>query len=139
MSIPLNFLLLCVFPWSQLFAQTQAELTEASRKKLRVAELELKTVFEQIKREYKDDKEFVGALNDAQVTWEKFRVTEMKMMFPDREPSYYGSAHQMCLNEYSMELIQERIAKLKLWLTGVEEGDVCAGSVKWKESGKEKE
>ena len=99
----------------------------------------MQSVYEQIKREYKEDKEFIRALNDAQVMWEKFRVTEMKMMFPDREPSYYGSAHRMCLNEYSTELIQERIAKLKLWLTGVEEGDVCAGSVKWKESGVEKD
>ena len=32
-----------------------------------------------------------------------------------------------------LELKIESIRKLKLWLTGIEEGDVCTGSVKIKE------
>jgi hypothetical protein len=31
---------------------------------------------------------------------------------------------------YLTELTEERIKKLKIWLKGIKEGDVCIGSVK---------
>lgn len=54
----------------------------------------------------------------------------MLARFPEREPGYYGSIHFICRYQYLKELTDERVAKLKLWLTGIEEGDACAGSVK---------
>jgi hypothetical protein len=36
----------------------------------------------------------------------------------------------MCHALYKAELTQARTRELKVWLDGIEEGDVCAGSVK---------
>lgn len=128
------FLIISLLSGLAVHAQTQAELTEASRKQLKKAELELKTVYDQIVKDYKADNEFLRALEDSQAMWEKFRQAELKMMYPQREPFYYGSSHQMCINDYLTELTNDRIKKLSRWLTGEEEGNVCAGSVKWKEA-----
>jgi len=57
----------------------------------------------------------------------------MKMKYPDREPGYYGSIQPMCEAMYLAELTQDRIKALKVWIEGVEEGDMCAGTVKVKE------
>lgn len=56
----------------------------------------------------------------------------MKSKYPDREEGYYGSIHPMCWILYLTELTEERTKKLKTWLLGIEEGDVCNGSVKTK-------
>lgn len=39
----------------------------------------------------------------------------------------------MCVSMYLEKLTRERIKTLKEWINGVEEGDVCIGSVKMKE------
>jgi hypothetical protein len=57
----------------------------------------------------------------------------MKIKYPDREDGYYGSVQPMCWCMYVTYLTQERTKKLKVWLTGIEEGDVCSGSVKTKD------
>ena len=36
----------------------------------------------------------------------------------------------MCEASYLDELTKSRIKTLKVWLDGIEEGDVCSGSVK---------
>lgn len=36
----------------------------------------------------------------------------------------------MCRVSYLLELTEERTKKLKIWLTGIPEGDICSGSVK---------
>jgi len=115
------------------FGQTQQQLTDDSNKKLKSAETELKTVYNKILETYKDDKEFIQAVKESQDSWTKFRTVELKMMYPDRAPGYYGSSHQMCVNEYLAELTKDRIKKLQTWLTGIEEGDVCGGTIKWKD------
>jgi hypothetical protein len=38
----------------------------------------------------------------------------------------------MCYSAYKEELTRQRIKTLQQWLEGVEEGDVCAGSLKLK-------
>jgi hypothetical protein len=55
----------------------------------------------------------------------------MKARYPDNASSY-GSVFPMCWFSYLRELTEERIKKLKVWVTGIEEGDVCTGSVKIK-------
>jgi len=54
------------------------------------------------------------------------------MKFPDREPGFYGSVLPMCEAMYLAELTQDRIKALNVWIEGVEEGNVCAGTVKVK-------
>jgi hypothetical protein len=36
----------------------------------------------------------------------------------------------MCYGVYKAQLTQRRTQELQEWLTGINEGDVCAGSVK---------
>ena len=68
-------------------------------------------------------------MKESQEAWTKFRAIELKVKYPDREPGYYGSAHQMCVNDYLAELTNERAKRLRIWLTGTVEGDICSGSV----------
>jgi uncharacterized protein YecT (DUF1311 family) len=84
-------------------------------------------------KEYKSDTEFIKNLKASQIIWIKFRDSEMKVKFPDREVGYYGSIQPVCRYSYLEKLTKIRTNDLKVWLTGIEEGDVCSGSVKMKE------
>ena len=53
----------------------------------------------------------------------------MLAKFPKREPGYYGSIQPTCWSNYLQELTEERTKRLKIWLTGIEEGNMCSGSV----------
>lgn len=116
-----------------VLGQTQAQLTADSNTRLKKTEAELNSVYNKILTTYSDDKEFIKNLKESQDLWTKFRTTELKVMFPDREPGYYGSVHQMCINDYLAELTNDRIKRLRTWLTGTVEGDVCSGSIKVKD------
>ena len=76
---------------------------------------------------------FIKNLKASQIIWIKFRDSEMKVKFPDREGGYYGSIQPVCRYSYLEKLTKIRTNDLKVWLTGIEEGDVCSGSVKMKE------
>ena len=97
------------------------------------ADAELNKVYQQIKKEFANDPVFLDALRTSQRNWITFRDSELKLKYPNREPGWYGSVQPMCESYYLAELTNERTAKLKTWLIGIEEGDVCAGSVKTKE------
>jgi uncharacterized protein YecT (DUF1311 family) len=111
-------------------AQSQTEMASESGSGLKNAETELNTVYERILVLYKEDTEFLKNLKESQDLWIKFRTMELKTKFPNREPGYYGSVQPMCVNDYLTELTNERIKRLKTWLTGTEEGDVCSGSIR---------
>jgi uncharacterized protein YecT (DUF1311 family) len=96
------------------------------------AEKEINSVYKKIIQEYATDKEFIKNLRASQRLWIKFRDAEVKARYPDREPGYYGSVHFTCIANLKTELTNERIKTLRVWLAGIEEGDVCAGSVKRK-------
>lgn len=74
---------------------------------------------------------FIEKLKLAQRAWIKFRDASFEMKYPHhKDRYYYGSAFSMCSRSYLAELTITRIAELKVWLKGIEEGDVCCGSVK---------
>lgn len=110
--------------------QTQTEMNGEYSSGLKNSETELKAVYEKILVEYKGDTEFIKNLKESQSLWTKLRDTELKTKFPNREAGYYGSVQPMCVNDYLTELTNERIKRLRTWLTGTEEGDVCPGSIK---------
>jgi len=114
------------------YGQTQAEMNQDSYKEYQKSEKEINLVYQRILKEYKADTTFINNLKIAQRLWIKFRDAEVKAMYPDREKGYYGSIHSLCLSGYMKELTDDRTKKLKIWLTGIEEGDVCSGSVKTK-------
>ena len=124
--------LLCFAISNDTFGQTQLEMNQEEESNYLKADKELNLVYNQILNEYKSDKEFIKNLKNAQRIWIQFRDAEMKSKYPDREQGYYGSIHTMCWTIYIRDLTEERTNKLRVWLTGIEEGDACSGSVKMK-------
>ena len=123
---------LCLTISNQTFGQTQLEMNQEEESNYLKADKELNLVYNQILNEYKSDAVFIKNLKNAQRIWIQFRDAEMKSKYPDREQGYYGSIHPLCWTVYLRDLTEERTNKLRAWLTGIEEGDACLGSVKMK-------
>jgi uncharacterized protein YecT (DUF1311 family) len=96
------------------------------------ADKELNSTYKKILKEYSTDLVFIKNLKIAQNIWIKFRDAEVNMKYPPRESGYYGSIQPTCRSMYMTELTKKRIKELKIWLTGIPEGDACSGSVKMK-------
>ncbi len=95
------------------------------------AEAEMNEVYEEILNSYAEDSEFISNLKKAQQFWMEFRSLELKVVFPDREAGYYGSIQPLCVNQHMTALTQERTKRLRIWLIGTSEGDICSGTIKW--------
>jgi uncharacterized protein YecT (DUF1311 family) len=128
-------LLLITFFFSSLFAlaQTQQEMNTDAAQKYKLSDKELNLVYQKILLEYKSDSEFIKKLKVTQNLWIKFRDAEVVARFPNKEPNYYGSFHSVCHYDYLAELTDKRINDLKVWIIGMQEGNVCSGSVKVKD------
>jgi len=114
--------------------QTQSAMNQEADKNYRKADAELNSVYNKILKDYKADTKFIAKLKVAQVAWIKFRDAEMNALFPEENKSVqYGSIFPMCWSNALTELTKQRIKKLKVWLNGIEEGEVCPGSIKIKE------
>ena len=94
------------------------------------ADQELNKVYKQILKDYAAQPVFIKNLKVAQRLWIQLRDAELMAKFP--KSGSYGSVQPMCEEEYLAQLTRERIMFLKVWLTGIPEGDVCSGSVKIK-------
>jgi uncharacterized protein YecT (DUF1311 family) len=128
------YILFIVLFFSQnvlLKAQTQTDLNMVASAELKKAEAEMSLVFNKILKIYSEDKVFITNLKKSQQAWLEFRSIELQVMFPEREPGYYGSVHSMCLSNYLVQLTNERTKKLTTWIIGTVEGDVCSGTLKW--------
>jgi uncharacterized protein YecT (DUF1311 family) len=110
--------------------QTQLEMNEAAQAKFNQADKQLNIVYKKILTSYSRDSNFIAQLKASQRIWIQFRDAEMKMKFPEKDQSNYGSVFPMCWYIYLEELTVERTKKLKRWLTGAKEGEVCSGSIK---------
>lgn len=131
----IRFIFLSLFCLTILscFGQTQSELDEIAANGYHKAQKELDSVYQKILEKYKKDTAFIKNFKIAQRLWVQLRHAEMRAKYPGRsknEENYYGSVLPMCWAEYLAHLTMERTKKLKVWLTGIEEGDVCPGSVK---------
>lgn len=124
-------ILIC-FSCSIGFAQTQLEMNQQANDSYRKVNKELNEIYKQILTEYKTDTVFIKNLKSSQRIWITFRDAELKVKYPERETEYYGSIHPVCVANYLEKLTRERINTLKVWITGIEEGDCCSGSVKIK-------
>ena len=124
-------ILIC-FSCSIGFAQTQLEMNQQANDSYRKVNKELNEIYKQILTEYKTDTVFIKNLKSSQRIWITFRDAELKVKYPERETEYYGSIHPVCVANYLEKLTRERINTLKVWITGIEEGDCCSGSVKMK-------
>ncbi|MHA7058850.1 lysozyme inhibitor LprI family protein [Aquimarina sp. M1] len=116
------------------FSQTQSEINKEASNNYKKADIELNNVYQNILAEYKYDTAFIGQLKRTQRIWISYRDAELEMKFPaENKQVEYGSVYPMCVSLFLKELTNERTEKLKIWLHGIEEGDICSGSVKLKE------
>jgi uncharacterized protein YecT (DUF1311 family) len=113
-------------------AQTQTEMNEEAYKRYTAADKELNDTYRKILKEYKTDTAFVQSLKASQKIWIKFRDAEVKVKYPERPPGYYGSIQPLCQYSYLTDLTTARITTLKNWLDGIDEGDMCGGSIRTK-------
>jgi uncharacterized protein YecT (DUF1311 family) len=110
-------------------AMTQTEINKCSNINFQIADKELNRVYSTIQSRYVQDKLFLKKLKTAQLAWIQLRDADFEMQFPhQKEEGYYGSIFPTCASSYKTELTLQRVAFLKAWLIGVEEGDSCAGS-----------
>jgi uncharacterized protein YecT (DUF1311 family) len=109
-------------------------MNEEEHKNFLKADKELNQVYQQILKGYKSDTAFIKNLKASQRLWVQFRDAELSMMYPDRNPGYYGSIHPMCWSIYKTELTNERIEKLRKWLNSENEEESCSiSSIKVKQ------
>ncbi|MGY3040437.1 uncharacterized protein YecT (DUF1311 family) [Rhodanobacter sp. TND4EL1] len=116
---------------------SQTELNACAGAEFGRADAELNRVWKAIQARYDDQPKFLAQLKKAQQAWLVFRDAEMAAKFPlapgERANVQYGSVFPMCESGFKARLTTQRVAQLKVWLDGVEEGDVCSGSVKLKD------
>jgi uncharacterized protein YecT (DUF1311 family) len=115
-----------------VIAQTQDKDPDAqeSMQALKNAETEMSNVYGEVLKIYKADVVFIQNIKEAQELWIKLRAAELKAKFPG-SPTEYGSVYQMCVNDYLTELTHQRIVRLKTWIKGTYQGDVCSGSIRF--------
>lgn len=113
-------------------AQTQPQINEDFCNKLSKNDQELNAIYNQVLAVYRDDLEFIESIKKAQRAWIVFRDYHVDSIYPKSKRGEYGSVKPMCRCEVLSELTIERAKMLRKWLVGVEEGDVCSGSIKFK-------
>ena len=124
-------ILLILLASANSFAQTQAELNRDACATYKNADAEMNRTYKQVLDKYQRDTVFIEKLKAAQRAWIKFRDADLESLYPERGThSAYGSVNPMCLCVALSELTKERTKSLKRWVDGVEEGDVCAGSIR---------
>lgn len=114
-----------------LYGQSQAEMNNQAIMEYEKVDKNLNQVYQKLLQDYKNDTIFIKSMKEAQRQWVKFRDAQVKMKYPPYK-DVGESVLPMCRNYYLKELTTNRINELKQWLDGVEEGDVCAGSIKIK-------
>lgn len=114
-------------------AQTQADMQDKSCSEFKKADADLNKTYKNILAEYKTDKVFLEKLKKAQKAWLTYRDTHIESIYPEEDKTYYGSVYGMCYCTAKQELTEQRTKMLKQWVKGVKEGDVCSGSIKYKE------
>jgi uncharacterized protein YecT (DUF1311 family) len=111
--------------------QTQQDMNGKACGDYNQADREMNQVYQTILRDYAKNRAFITALRKAQLAWIHYRDAHLNSIFPG-DRSQYGSINTMCRCNDLAELTKERTQVLNRWFEGIEEGDVCAGSVKVK-------
>lgn len=128
-------LCLLIFAFCQItFGQTQSEMNQEAFAHYKEKDAELNLVYNKILKEYGNEKDFIINLKKTQNLWIQFRDAELAMRFPKEDKLlHYGSVYPMCKSYILAEMTEQRTNKLKVWLDGIEEGEVCLGTIKMKD------
>ncbi|OSZ78844.1 hypothetical protein CAP35_11515 [Chitinophagaceae bacterium IBVUCB1] len=112
------------------YCQTQYDLNMEAKEAFQKADSELNIIYKKVIKLHSADSIFISNLKKSQRLWTQFRDAEMDMMYPDYGPLYpYGSVRPMCWSYYKESLTRERIKTLMQWIVGIDEGDVCRGTI----------
>lgn len=122
------FLLLMMTGSMAAFSQTQAEMNRKAGQDYKEADKKLNDIYQLILKDYAANKPFIQNIKDAQRLWVQFRDAQVKAMYPGSSKSY-GSTFPMCKANYLTEITHHRTDALRVWLSGLPQGDVCAGSI----------
>jgi len=124
-------LLVCSLVSISSFGQSQAQMNQQADAAYRKADQELNRTYQQILKEYRTKTVFLQSLKAAQQRWLQFRDAEMKARYPAANTQFeYGSFFPVCYSNGLEELTKARTKQLRVWLTGLPEGEMCGGSVK---------
>jgi len=124
-------LLACSLLSISSFGQSQAQMNQQADAAYRKADQELNRTYQQILKEYRTKTVFLQSLKAAQQRWLQFRDAEMKARYPAANTQFeYGSFFPVCYSNGLEELTKARTKQLRVWLTGLPEGEMCGGSVK---------
>jgi len=95
------------------------------------ADAELNRVYKKVRAMYKNDPTFLSQLKTAQRAWIKFRDAHLDARYPLEEGmNNHSSAVRDCICYELATVTRARTKQLKEWVTGMEEGDVCSGSLR---------
>jgi uncharacterized protein YecT (DUF1311 family) len=136
LTIPVLFLLLLSFNLMSASGQTQTDLNKSACDEYQRKDTELNKTYLQVLNLYKDDAAFIQKLKLAQRAWITFRDAQLAALFPAADTQVeYGSIYPVCRSQTLSELTAQRTAQLRRWIDGIEEGDVCGGSIRVKPAG----
>lgn len=117
---------------------TQSELNACTADEFSAADRELNKVYKQILAEYSDEPVYIDKLKVAQRLWLQLRDAEIAARFPvpagENPRLSWGSSYPMRVDGYRAQLTRERARHLRVWLDGLPEGDLSAGSVHMKQN-----
>lgn len=131
-SIVLIFLTLLLSCVSSL-AQTQPAMSQDACRGYQQLDAEMNKVYKRILNEYRVKPVFIQKFKTAQRSWLRFRDSHLNSLYPEQNKTReYGTVYSMCQCAVLEELTKQRTEQLQKWIAGVEEGDVCAGSIKLK-------
>jgi uncharacterized protein YecT (DUF1311 family) len=96
----------------------------------KAATAEMERIYGLILQRFEQDGVFVAKFQTAQTAWEQYRDAHLEALYPAQDKRLaYGSVYGRCRQTALAALTRQRIEKLRPWLDGVAEGEVCAGSL----------
>ncbi|HSF24070.1 MAG TPA: lysozyme inhibitor LprI family protein [Blastocatellia bacterium] len=120
-----------VFSSAAALAQTQTDSNEDSCATFKQADALLNKSYNQVLSEYRKNAAFIRKLRVAQRAWIAYRDAQIEALYPATDKrAEYGSVYPMCRCSALAALTTQRADELKKWVDGLEEGDVCSGSIK---------
>lgn len=99
------------------------------QKKYKQADKQLNLVYQTVIKENSNDIYFISNLKISQRIWFQFRVAKIKVMYPDKILLNFGSIFSVYWYSYLEELMIERTKKLRQLQDGIQEGELCTGSI----------
>ncbi|HEX3319449.1 MAG TPA: lysozyme inhibitor LprI family protein [Terriglobales bacterium] len=114
-------------------AKTQTEMNACAGTSFQTADKELNRTYQAVLKRYAEDASFIAKLRASQRAWLRVREAELDAIFPhSADANYYGTIYPQCRAGKLTKMVTERTRELREWLDGVEEGEICAGSIKTK-------